>query len=233
MKVFSSSAHRGLMRRPHRDARVATQFRDDHENTLTIQRLMLPRLFASARVRILASYLVLLLFSTVVGTIVLREVLLARAGERVDDALAQETEEFRTLARIGRDPRTGDPFGDDVGAIFEVFLSRNVPGEGEAFYTYAEGEPYDSAFAPSLEPLRIPEIDALGATTGSRRGELELEDGTRFRYVAVPVEAGGEARGVFAVVIDLSGELDEVGDALQIAAGVNIGVLLLASMLAG
>src|SRR5687767_10819781 len=94
------------------------------------------RFFASARVRILASYLVLLLFSTVVGTIVLREVLLARTGERVHDALVQETEEFRRLARDGRDPRTGDPFGTDVRALFDVFLARNVPGEGEAFYGY-------------------------------------------------------------------------------------------------
>jgi two-component system OmpR family sensor kinase len=191
-----------------------------------------PRLLASARLRILASYLVLLLFSTVVGTIVLREVLLSRVGERVDDALVQETEEFRRLARDGRDPRTSKPFGNDVRAIFEVFLSRNVPGEGEAFYTFADGDAYDRRFAPGLEPVRIPEIDAVSATLSTRRGEPELEDGTRFRYVAVPVETGGQAHGVFAVAIDLSGELDEVNEALQIAAGVNIGVLLLASLLA-
>ncbi len=37
---------------------------------------------------------------------------------------------------------------------------------------------------------------------------------------------------MFAVVIDLSDELDEVNEALQIAVGVNVGVLILASMLA-
>src|ERR687891_2989548 len=97
------------------------------------------RIFASARARILASYLVLLLFSTVVSIVALREVLLARAGERVDDALVQETEEFRTLAEDGRNPQTGEPFGYDVRAVFDVFLSRNVPGESEAFYTYVDG----------------------------------------------------------------------------------------------
>jgi two-component system, OmpR family, sensor kinase len=190
------------------------------------------RFFASARVRILASYLVLLLFSTVVGTIVLREVLLARTGERVDDALVQETREFRRLARDGRDPRTGDPFGQDVRAIFDVFLDRNVPGENEAFFTYVGGEAHKPSFAPGLRNLRIPEIDALANTRNAQRGEIELDDGTRFRYVAVPVETGGRARGVFAVVIDLSGEVDEVNDALRIAVGVNIGVLILASLLA-
>ena len=190
------------------------------------------RWFTSARVRILASYLVLLLFSTVVATIALREVLIARAGERVDDALVQETREFRRLARDGRDPRSGRPFGNDLAAIFNVFLSRNVPGEGEAFYTYLDGDPHRTIFAPDQTPERIAEIDSLGATSSTMRGEFELEDGRRIRYVAVPVETGGRARGVFAVAIDLSAELDEVNDALRIAVGVNIGVLMLASLLA-
>jgi two-component system OmpR family sensor kinase len=190
------------------------------------------RIFASARARILASYLVLLLFSTVVSIVALREVLLARAGERVDDALVQETEEFRTLARLGRDPRTGKPFGSDVRAIFRVFLDRNVPGEGEAFYTYVDGELHDYRFAPGLRELRIPEIDALALSTSVQRGEAELDDGGRFRYLVAPVETGGRSRGVFAVAIDLSSELDEVNDALRIAAGVSIGVLILASLLA-
>jgi two-component system, OmpR family, sensor kinase len=189
------------------------------------------RLFASARARILASYLVLLLFSTIVSVVALREVLLARAGERVDDALVQETEEFRRLAELGRDPRTGEPFGNDVRAIFDVFLSRNVPGEREAFYTYVGGDLHDTRFAPGLRELRIAEIDALALSTTVQRGETEL-DGNRFRYLVAPVETGGRGGGVFAVAVDLSGELDEVNDALQIAAGVSIGVLILASLLA-
>ena len=189
------------------------------------------RVFASARARILASYLILLLFSTVVGTLTLREVLLARAGERVDDALVQESEEFRRLARIGRDPQTGDPFGNDVRAIFDVFLSRNVPGEREAFYTYLAGDSYDTRFAPGFPSIRIAEVDALAATPTARRDEVELDEGRRIRYLAVPIETGGRARGTFAVAIDLSGEVEEVNEALRIAAGVSVGVLILASML--
>ncbi len=192
-----------------------------------------PRFFSSARARILASYLILLLFSTAVATIVLREVLLARAGERVDDALVQEVEEFRTLARIGKNPETGKDFGDNVRPIFDVFLDRNVPGESEAFFTYVDGVEYDERWAPALEEDRLAPIDALDSISSTRRGEFELEDETRFRYVAVPVfDTRDRPRGVFAVVIDLSDELDEVNEALQIAVGVNIGVLILASMLA-
>jgi two-component system, OmpR family, sensor kinase len=192
------------------------------------------RFFSSARARILASYLILLLFSTAVGTIVLREVLLARAGERVDDALVQEIDEFRRLAEDGNNPETGQPFGNDVEAIFDVFLDRNVPGEAEAFFTYVEGAVHDQRYAPGLEEQRLDRIDALASTSTTRRGEFEHEDETRFRYVAVPVfpTEGGPPRGAFAVVIDLSAELDEVNEALQIAVGVNVGVLILASMLA-
>ena len=190
------------------------------------------RLFASARSRILASYLVLLLFSTVLGTVALRQVLLARAGERVDDALVQETEEFRRLAEDGRDPRTGRPFGNDVRAIFDVFLLRNVPGEREAFYTYVAGNFHRDAYAPGLPTIRVPEIEALASARRAVGGEDELSDGRRIRYLAAPVEVGDSARGVFAVGIDLSGEIGEVNDALRLAAAVSIGVLLLASLLA-
>jgi two-component system, OmpR family, sensor kinase len=191
------------------------------------------RFFSSARARILASYLILLLFSTAVGTIVLREVLLARAGERVDDALVQEIDEFRRLARVGQNPETAEPFGDDIGAIFDVFLERNVPAEAETFYTYVDGQDYDESWAPGLEERRLGPIDRLASISTARRGEFEHEDETRFRFVAVPVEdTQDRPRGVFAVVIDLSDELDEVNEALQIAVGVNIGVLILASMLA-
>src|ERR687895_730256 len=127
------------------------------------------RFFSSARARILASYLILLLFSTAVGTIVLREVLLARAGERVDDALVQEIDEFRRLARIGQNPETAEPFGDDVAAIFDVFLERNVPAEAETFYTYVDGDGYDESWAPGLEERRLAPIDALGSITATRR----------------------------------------------------------------
>jgi two-component system, OmpR family, sensor kinase len=189
------------------------------------------RLLASARARILVFYLVLLLFSTVVGAIALREVLTARAGDRVDDALVQETEEFRRLAG-GSDPRTGEPFGDDVRAVFDVFLSRNVPGESEAFFTYVDGEPYDTRYAPGLPAERIPALDTLANPRSTQNGEVELEDGRRIRYAVVPVRVDGRTLGSFTVAIDLSAELDEVSDALRIAAAVSLGVLLLTSALA-
>ena len=63
-------------------------------------------------------------------------------GERVDDSLVQEVDEFRRLVRDGRNPLDGEPFGSDVAEIFDVFLLRNVPGEGEEIFTFLGGRSY-------------------------------------------------------------------------------------------
>jgi two-component system, OmpR family, sensor kinase len=184
----------------------------------------------SARVRILASYLVLLLFSALVGGVALRSVLLSRAGERVDDALVQETEEFRTLADMGRNPRTGRPFGDDVQAIFNVFLSRNVPAQGEAFFTFVGGRPHRETYAPGVDAPSVAQISAAAAD-GSGSGEFEAE-GRRIRYLAVPVNVDGARGATFIVTSDLSSEIDQVNSDLRVAAGIALGVFLIASLLA-
>jgi two-component system, OmpR family, sensor kinase len=191
-----------------------------------------PHLPASARTRILASYVVLLLFSTVVGYVALRQVLVTRAGDRVDDALVQESREFRRLAREGRDPRTGRAFGDRLKPIFDVYLARNVPSEREIFYTFLDDRPYLKSASPRLRSRELPGIEQLGRVTRSTSGERTADNGNRYRYIAVPIRVDGRTRGVFAVVIDLGGELDEVGDALGVAAAVSLAVLLLASALA-
>ena len=103
-----------------------------------------PRLLGGARVRILAGMLLLLVASEGIALFAQREILRARAGERVDDALVQEVDEFRTLVRLGRNPNSGERFGGDVAAMFDVFLTRNVPGEGEAVFTFLGTEPYRS-----------------------------------------------------------------------------------------
>jgi hypothetical protein len=69
--------------------------------------------FRSARTRILAAFLILLAFSTLVSVLAIHELLSVRVSDRIDASLRQEIEEFRRLAR-GRDPATGRLFGDDL-----------------------------------------------------------------------------------------------------------------------
>ena len=190
------------------------------------------RLLAGARTRVLLAFVVLLALSTVASTLALRQILLARAGERVDEALVQEVDEFEALARDGNNPLTGRPFGNDVKALFRVFLLRNVPTAGEELFTFVDGELYRPTEELSPGSLREHVLE-LGAVTRTRRGEVETDDGHHVRYLAVPVEdAEGRRRGVFVVTVNLGQERDEVVEAVQTAAGVSLAVLLIASGLA-
>jgi two-component system, OmpR family, sensor kinase len=191
------------------------------------------RLVAGARTRVLLAFVLLLALSTVASTLALRQILLARTGERVDDALVQEVDEFRRLVADGRDPNTGEPFGNDIEALFDVFLDRNVPAEGEDIFTFIEGDPYACSRPQTCErnePL-LERVLQLGSSTNTLRGEVQTARG-EVRYLAVPVEIGGSQRGEFVVTVNLGQEREEVQEAVQIAAGVSLAVLLVACGLA-
>ena len=188
------------------------------------------RLLSGARTRVLLAFVLLLALSTVASTLALRQILLARAGERVDQALVQEVREFRRLVTSGRNPLTGEPFGTDIKALFDVFLARNVPSEGEEIFTFVNGRPYQSR-PGTTSPRLLDRVMELGATTGAARGEVETDQGT-IRYLAVPVQIGDRQRGEFVIAANLTQERDEVQEAVQVAAGVSLAVLLIASALA-
>jgi signal transduction histidine kinase len=188
------------------------------------------RPWRTARVRILAWAIGLLAASTLVTLVLEQQVLTSRVEERVDDSLEQEVEEFRRLVRDGRNPLTGRPFGNDVAAIFDVFLTRNVPGEGEEFYTFVGGRPYRST-QPDADAEVAARVRAIGDLDAVDRGEFTGPRG-EVRYLAVPVRLDGATRGLFLVTVGLGEEEDEVGDVLQVNAIVALSVLLVASLLA-
>lgn len=190
------------------------------------------RLVGGARVRILATIVLLLAASTLVSTVLLRQILRSQVADRVQSSLVQEVDEFRTLARDGIDPETGRPFGEDVRRVFDVYLARNVPNRGEAWFTFVGTAPYRSTAGSGSNPAVMERLLRLGRTTSTARGELETSDGGKITYLAVPLNDGLVRRGAFAVVADLGQEQDEVDQATEVAAGVSLVVLLLASIVA-
>jgi signal transduction histidine kinase len=187
-------------------------------------------LLRGARTRILAAFVVLLAFSTLLSVLAIRQLLLVRTADRVDAALIQEVEEFRTLV-AGNNPADGTPFNGRLRLIFDTFFDRNVPGAGETLIAYVEGRRYDvksgasggaipeGAHPPSWATLRRPES-----------GDIETPVGT-VRYLAVPV-GNRDVRGVFVVAASLTSERREVEEAVRLAALVLLSVLLIASVLA-
>jgi signal transduction histidine kinase len=188
-------------------------------------------LFGAARTRILGAFIILLAFSTLLSVLAIRQLLLVRTADRVDAALTQEVDEFRTLVR-GNDPLTGRPFGRDLERIFEVYFDRNVPGTGETLISYIDGK-FDFSESPgSGGTIPASARDPRWATlTQPERGDIETTVGT-IRYLAVPVKFGREVRGVFVVAASLSSERREVEEAVRLAAIVLLSVLLIASALA-
>ena len=96
------------------------------------------RLLASVRTQIIFWLAALISLSIVISVVTIRQILSAQMLERIQRSLNQEIEEVQRLEG-GRDPATGKPFGNNVAAIFDVFLSRNVPANDEFLITFLNG----------------------------------------------------------------------------------------------
>lgn len=185
---------------------------------------------ASVRVRILGWYVVLLGVSLVAALLIQRAFLFAQAQADAQSALSQEVEEFQQLVG-GTNPDTGEPFGEDVVAIFDIFLSRNVPLEGEGLITYVEREIHATDFT-GARIAQLPAADGWGSITDTERGVLEETDLGEIQYMAVPIQSEGEGRGVFVVSVIMENRYQAVNDVIRLGAIVYGSIFLLASALA-
>jgi len=190
------------------------------------------RSLASIRVRIVVGYLVLVAVSLVVAVVVTRQVQLARAYRDTEREQAQEVEELRALA-AGVNPRTGQPFGGDVAAIFDTFLSRNVPSDNEAFYTivadrgyfYSSSSPDLFADPQFLQAWRVDEPTETSTTT-------EVGDVGEVRSLATPLFVDAELAGVFVVASFPDLDEAEVAHVVRVVALAGLAVLFITAVLA-
>lgn len=185
---------------------------------------------ASVRVRILGWYVVLLGVSLVAALLIQRAFMFAQAEADAQSALDQEVEEFQQLVG-GTNPDTGEPFGEDVVAIFDTFLSRNVPLQGEGLITYVDGEIHATDFT-GARIARLPEAEGWGSVTDSERGVLDDTELGEIRYMAVPIQSEGEARGVLVVSVIMENRYQAVNDVISLGGIVYGSIFLLASALA-
>src|SRR5918998_5041106 len=159
-------------------------------------------LFGAARTRILGAFIILLAFSTLLSVLAIRQLLLVRTADRVDAALTQEVDEFRTLVQ-GNNPADGTPFRGRLRLIFDTFFERNVPAAGETLVAYVDGAQYKVESPASGGAIPEGAHPARWATLERpERGNIETVVGT-VRYLAVPV-SGSEVSGVFVVAASLS-----------------------------
>ena len=182
------------------------------------------------RFRIVAAVVVLLAASAAVSIFALRAVLLERLEEEILVDLRQEMEEFELLAE-GLDPRTGEPFGDDIQSVFDIYFAREVADEGETLLAFVESELYHfERAADAVDPDDIE--DAIGywlQLEGREEGRILTQSGEA-RYVALPFTEG-PAHGLFVVANFPAFERTEINEAIFTQAITQGATILLASLI--
>jgi two-component system, OmpR family, sensor kinase len=197
------------------------------------------RAFSSIRLRLVWWFILVLALTTLASIVVVRQVLVQQVDARIDADLAQEVDEVTRLA-AGNDPATGEPFGDRVDRVFEVFLDRNVPSPNEMLLTFVAGRPYRHAPMAEEAPLgelhvpypleQDPRLTALWATREQPLRGHAATPGGRVEFVAVPFLAAREPRGVFVVAI-FRDQVQADADAATLGAGLAGTVMLIVGSL--
>jgi two-component system OmpR family sensor kinase len=183
------------------------------------------------RTRIVVASVALLAGGLAISAVVTRQVLIGRLAGDIDRALAQEVEELGRLAG-GNDPATGEPFGTDVAAVFETFLSRNVPGDHEAFYTLVDGQAFLASHTPPFVADDAPDLFAAWGRTGAPAWDTVDTPGGEARVLAVPVGGKGGAAGVFVATYFPAEDRAEIGRIVRIVGATGAVVVAVAAMLA-
>jgi two-component system OmpR family sensor kinase len=189
---------------------------------------------ASTRLRMLVAYLLLLVLAAGITIVGIRETLLIRLSDRVEQDLGQEVLEVERFFEIGRDPETGQPF-DSLSRAFDVYLDRNVPSVEEAFIAFIGGEVYRDRLrsypVATLPPSAVAEwanfsTGPLGVAD-DMSGEFDTEAGSA-RYLAVRVAVGTES-GAFVVTILPAAERHGVRELQTVGLAVMLGAVLIAA----
>lgn len=182
--------------------------------------------------RILAVYCLLILCSFAGAVLAIRRDLLLRLEARIEQALNQEIQELQLLVQ-GKDPETAQPFGNNITAIFDVFLRRNIPISNEYTIALLPNGFYDSV--PANLPPSIARDSAMvrhwQQLTVSERGKVEGSQ-DQIVYLAEPIAIDGKIRGVFVVAIATRSELQEVREAILTIIRVTTVAAVITSVLA-
>lgn len=167
------------------------------------------------RSRVLFSVLAMSLFGLVVTEAVSFVVQFRALDDDVTEALEQEVEEFRTLAREGIDPETGEAFAS-VERLLRVAMQRNVPDQNETYLTLLDGAPLQ--FDREDRPIELESEPAvLDAVAEVQPGDdVALRDvatsagAARLAIVPVGVQGGDDAVGAYVIAFAMDRQRDDL-----------------------
>lgn len=186
----------------------------------------LATLRASARVRILGWYVVLLVVAVGASLLVERQLLVHRLDNRIDTELSLEA------AALNQEAAQLRAAPESLPVLFDSFLRSHVAGPGGEFLTLVGGRPFEASFGGPYPLERVPGLvsEVTGIRT-TRWGSLSSPSGP-VRFVAVPVRQPGSPAGIFVAADFVRSSMDEVTGDVAVAAAVSLTTLLVMSVIA-
>jgi two-component system, OmpR family, sensor kinase len=188
-------------------------------------------LIGSMRIRIVAAVVLLLAVSAAVSILLLRDVLRERLDEEIADGLQREVGEFDLLLTRGLNPATGEPFGPDVGAVFDLYFSREIPDPHETLLAFVGQHLHDfESDQEAIPPDQLDDAIAYWLSLENREEGVRHFAAGETRYVALPFGAG-DTRGLFVAANFPAVEQGEIDLAVRTHALTQLGTILLASVI--
>ncbi|WP_017717786.1 sensor histidine kinase [Kamptonema formosum] len=196
------------------------------------------RIFFGIRTRLIAWCAVLIAGSQGISVLAVRQVLSLRLQERGKHNLLQEIQEFRQLLQesptAGKASRLSPSSTGvlDTPALFDTFLSRNIPDDGEFMLALLDGQLYKSSPVALPESLRPNSkyLNRWAKLTQPEKGELVTPNDT-LSYWAEPVTIQGKTRGVFVVIQSAAGDWEKVNETTDVMLLVTLAVSVIACAL--
>ena len=182
------------------------------------------RVFCGLRTRIIMWYVVLMTCSTTLTVFAVRQVLSVRLEERSKQILVQEVKEFRQLFDGYRELACCE-----IDELFDDFLSRNIPVDGQFMVTFIDGKFYKAS--PTALPQSLARdkrlIKRWSKLRKPQRGE-KITPKDNIRYFAIPVNIDGQKSGVFIVMHSTESELQKLNEVTVVMVLVTLIILVIA-----
>lgn len=196
---------------------------------------------STARTRIMAWVLLLILAALLIVTAVTWRLLVRAADERMDAALESEVSEFEELTLAGVNRTTGEPFPDVEEMISDAIVYR-AARPNEYFLGYVDGRFFDQCECTAAERASGEDsalvaladdrafTDLVGRVTELTSGRYHQAQLGDVRYRALPVRLDGDpSTGVIVAAFLADPEHAGANAVARLMLGVGAGTLLLAT----
>jgi two-component system OmpR family sensor kinase len=180
----------------------------------------------SARARVLGWMLLLVGASVLASVLFARQLLLDDVDRQLNEELTHEASKFRAFAASDLDPTTGRRY-TSVDELMARYLERNLPEEGQTFFTLVDGQP--SRRSPGQPNARLDTdrrfIAHIRSATTPTSGTWNTSAGAA-RYATLPISIPGQLQTGTLVFVEfraqLQGQTDHIIRILLGAAAISL-----------